>query len=135
MRNRAPCNCARFGGGAGRDGLELRQFHNCTTLQINGNAACTGGVLRVKQLEVRQRLLQLLPRDAEAHGRKVDFEVLTGEDVASVLLQAAGRHCVDVICLGTYGTSGLKKALMGSVTREVMARTDRPVMVVHPPEG
>ena len=83
----------------------------------------------------RQRLHQLLPRDADAQGRKVQVEVLAGQDVATVLLKAAERFSVDVICLGTHGRSGLKKTVMGSVSKEVMSRADRPVLVVRPPEG
>jgi nucleotide-binding universal stress UspA family protein len=62
-------------------------------------------------------------------------EVLSGQDVATALLKAAERLCVDVLCVGTHGRGGLKKTLMGSVAKEVMARADRPVLVVRPPEG
>jgi nucleotide-binding universal stress UspA family protein len=85
--------------------------------------------------EVRQRLHQLVPRDGDANGRKVQVEVLEGKDVAETLLRAAERFSVDVICVGTHGRTGLKTALMGSVTKAVMARADRPVLVVRPPEG
>jgi nucleotide-binding universal stress UspA family protein len=85
--------------------------------------------------ELRQRLHQLVPRDGDAQGRKVQVEVLAGQDVASVLLQAAQRLDADVICLGTHGRSGPKSPVMGSVAREVTARADRPVLVVRPMEG
>jgi nucleotide-binding universal stress UspA family protein len=85
--------------------------------------------------ELRKRLHQLLPRDADGHGRKVQVEVLTGQDVATTLLKAAERFSVDVLCLGTHGRGGLKQTLMGSVTKEVMSRADRPVLVVRPPEA
>lgn len=88
-----------------------------------------------QERDLRQRLHQLLPRDADSQGRKVQVEVLSGQDVATALLKAAERLVVDVICLGTHGHSGLKKAVMGSVTREVTSRADRPVLVVRPPEG
>ncbi|QRK10409.1 universal stress protein [Archangium violaceum] len=83
----------------------------------------------------RQRLHQLMPRDADAHGRKVQVEVLAGQDVATAILQAAQRFDADVICVGTHGRTGLKTVLMGSVAKAVMSRADRPVMVVRPPEG
>ncbi|OJT19178.1 universal stress protein [Archangium sp. Cb G35] len=89
-----------------------------------------------QERDLRQRLHQLLPRDADAQGRKVLVEVLSGQDVATVLLKAAERLSVDVLCVGTHGRGGLmKKSLMGSVAKEVMARADRPVLVVRPPEG
>ena len=87
-----------------------------------------------REREWRMRLHQLLPRDADGSGRQVQVEVLAGSDVAEVLLKAAERLSVDVLCLGTHGRGGLKKTLMGSVTKEVMSRAGRPVMVVRPPE-
>ncbi|PTL83432.1 universal stress protein [Vitiosangium sp. GDMCC 1.1324] len=85
--------------------------------------------------ELRQRLHQLVPRDADGHGRKVQVEVLTGQDVATAILQAAQRFDADVLCLGTHGRTGLKTSLMGSVAKAVMSRSDRPVLVVRPPES
>ncbi|ATB27399.1 universal stress protein [Melittangium boletus] len=88
-----------------------------------------------QERDLRQELHQLLPRDADAQGREVHVEVLSGEDVATVILKAAERLGVDVLCLGTHGHSGMKKTVMGAVAKEVVARADRPVMVVRPPEG
>jgi len=84
--------------------------------------------------ELEARLRALLPKDAEAQGREVEVQVVAGEDTAKALLQAAERLNVDVLCMGTHGSSALRTALMGSVAREVMQRADRPVMVVRPPE-
>lgn len=84
--------------------------------------------------DLRQRMHQLVPRDGDAAGRKVQVEVLEGQDVAETLLRAAERFDADVICVGTHGRTGLKTALMGSVAKAVMARADRPVLVVRPPE-
>ncbi|WNG51439.1 universal stress protein [Archangium minus] len=85
--------------------------------------------------DLRQRLHQLMPRDADAHGRKVQVEVLAGQDVATAILQAAQRFDADVICVGTHGRTGLKTSLMGSVAKAVMSHADRPVMVVRPFQG
>ncbi|WNG41005.1 universal stress protein [Archangium violaceum] len=85
--------------------------------------------------DLRQRLHQLMPRDADAHGRKVQVEVLAGQDVATAILQAAQRFDADVICVGTHGRTGLKTSLMGSVAKAVMSHADRPVLVVRPFQG
>ncbi|ATB38291.1 Universal stress protein family [Cystobacter fuscus] len=85
--------------------------------------------------ELRSRLRQLLPKDADAQGREVRVMVLSGHDVAPVLLKVAERLSVDVICLGTHGHSGLKKTVMGTVAKEIMAHSDRPMLVVRPPTG
>ena len=84
--------------------------------------------------ELERRLRRLLPKDAEAQGRKVQVEVLSGQDVAATLLKAAERMDVDALCLGTHGHSGFKKLVLGSVAQEVLSRADRPVLLVCPPE-
>ncbi|HSP80919.1 MAG TPA: universal stress protein [Myxococcaceae bacterium] len=84
---------------------------------------------------LEQRLQQLVPAEARSQGRAVEVRVLSGEDVAATLLQAAERLDVDVICLGTHGRSGLTEALMGSVARYVTTHATRPVLVVRPPEA
>jgi nucleotide-binding universal stress UspA family protein len=86
--------------------------------------------------EQEQKLKALLPPAAESQGRKVQVAVLTGSDSAATqIVKAAERLGVDVVCLGTYRRSGLARAVAGSVTRDVMAHTTRPVLVVRPPEG
>jgi nucleotide-binding universal stress UspA family protein len=41
----------------------------------------------------------------------------------------------DLICLGTHGRSGLRKALLGSVSGAVLHATQRPVLLAHAPRG
>ncbi|MFL5353516.1 universal stress protein [Archangium sp.] len=94
-----------------------------------------GAQMTETERDLRQRMHQLVPREADANGRKVQVEVLVGQDVADTLLRAAQRFGADVICLGTHGRTGLRTPPMGSVAKAVMARADRPVMVVRPPEG
>lgn len=86
-----------------------------------------------QQREVAGRLRQLVPAEGESQGRRVEVLVLSGEDVATHLVQAAARLDVDVVCMGTHGRSGLARAVLGSVAEAVMARADRPVLVVRPP--
>ena len=89
-----------------------------------------------QEAELRKQLLAVVPRGAEAGGRRVQVEVLPpGKEVAASLVQAAERVGADAIVMGTLGRSGLKRAVLGSVTQEVLGRTDRPVLVVKPPRG
>jgi nucleotide-binding universal stress UspA family protein len=84
---------------------------------------------------LKQQLEKLVPRAAGQSGRKVQVEVVVGPDVAGAILQAAERHGVDLICMATRGRTGVARAVMGSVAQEVMARGDRPVLMVRTPEG
>jgi nucleotide-binding universal stress UspA family protein len=83
---------------------------------------------------LRKQLEDRVPRAASQGGRKVELEVASGTEVASVIAQAAERHGVDLICMGTHGRTGMMRAVMGSVAQAVMTRSDRPVVLVRNPE-
>ena len=90
-----------------------------------------------EEAALREQLLAVVPKAAEAGGKRVRVEVLShgGKDVVMTLVQASERLGVDAIVLGTHGRSGLKRAVLGSVTQELLLRTDRPVLVVRPPQA
>lgn len=98
--------------------------------------AAEGAQVKGHEAELRRQLLAVVPKEAEAGGRSVKVEVLpAGKEVAGSLAQAAERLNVDAIVMGTQGRSGLKRAVLGSVTQALLARTDRPVLVVRPPRA
>ncbi|MBN1205388.1 MAG: universal stress protein [Myxococcaceae bacterium] len=82
---------------------------------------------------LRQQLEQKLPRAAVEGGRKVELSVASGSEVPDIITQAAERHSVDIICMGTHGRTGVRRAVLGSVAQAVMARSDRPVLLVRTP--
>jgi nucleotide-binding universal stress UspA family protein len=86
-----------------------------------------------QQSALRRQLEERVPRAAIQGGRKVELEVVAGNDVAGVIAQAAERHCVDILCIGTHGRTGMMRAVMGSVAQAVMSRSDRPVVMVRNP--
>jgi nucleotide-binding universal stress UspA family protein len=49
------------------------------------------------------------------------------------IVQQAIKHEVDLIIVGSYGRTGLKKLLMGSVTERVIGGSPCPVLVVKHP--
>lgn len=88
---------------------------------------------RAKQREhVRAELERLVPKDCDAQ-RTV--EIVDAPDVAKGLLAAAARHDVDLVCLGTHGHGALVSALLGSVASAVVAKSDRPVLLVPRQRG
>ena len=95
-----------------------------------------GGRAAEQEAELRQRLMAVVPKAAEASGRRVQVEVLAGgKDVVTTLVQAAERFGVDAIVMGTQGRSGLKRAVLGSVAQALLTHTDRPVLRVRPPQA
>ncbi|MFP2962797.1 universal stress protein [Myxococcus sp. 1LA] len=82
--------------------------------------------------QMREQLSTLVPKGAK--DRHVRLEVIPGgKDVVATLAQTAERLGVSAIVMGTHGRSGLKRAVLGSVTQSLLLRTDRPVLVVRPP--
>jgi nucleotide-binding universal stress UspA family protein len=49
------------------------------------------------------------------------------------IVQQAIKHEVDLIVVGSYGRTGLKKLLMGSVTERVIGESPCPILVVKQP--
>lgn len=95
-----------------------------------------GGLSAGQEAELRQQLMAVVPKSAEASGRRVQVEVIiAGKDVVTPLAQAAERFGVDAIVMGTHGRSGLKRAVLGSVAQALLTHTDRPVLMVRPPQA
>jgi nucleotide-binding universal stress UspA family protein len=86
------------------------------------------------EAELRHTLEALIPGEAAARGVTVRTELLSGVRAASALCQAAERHGVDIFCVSSHGRTGVRRAVLGSVAQEVVARSHRPVLVVKHPE-
>jgi nucleotide-binding universal stress UspA family protein len=69
---------------------------------------------------------------ARAHGRGIaaTAELLIG-DAPQQILRVARNLDADVIVVGSRGLGSIKSIVLGSTSREVLAKADRPVMVVH----
>ncbi len=79
------------------------------------------------------QLRVLVPVDAEKMGISTHVTVVDGGKAAQAILQAAERLSVDSIVLGSHGHGGTYRALLGSVSKEVVQRAHRPVLVVPSP--
>lgn len=77
-------------------------------------------------------LARRVPRDVASRGVEVRCHVVHG-GVTAEILAAATRVGADLVCLGSHGRTGITAALLGSVARDVMARSSRPVLVVGAP--
>jgi nucleotide-binding universal stress UspA family protein len=61
---------------------------------------------------------------------KVDHVHVFNSDITAGILEAAEKSGADVILMNSHKRSGLKALLMGSETREVMADSRLPVLVL-----
>lgn len=89
----------------------------------------------------RKHLLERVPDDMAAHGITTQAHILESDetsmrkshDPARAICQAAERLGVDLVCIGTHGRTGAAKALLGSVAREVLSQSRRPVLLTRAP--
>jgi nucleotide-binding universal stress UspA family protein len=83
-------------------------------------------------IDVRTRLVRMRPADPRV---KIDYRVLDG-DPADRVLGFAKSEGADLIVMGTHGTTGLLRLLMGSVAENVLRKAECPVLTVKgPPQG
>ena len=83
------------------------------------------------QLEARQQLERLIPKDFGGAAATTRIHVLDGDKASNAICQAAERLGAELICLGTHGRTGLARALLGSVARSVLEQTQRPVLLAR----
>jgi nucleotide-binding universal stress UspA family protein len=82
---------------------------------------------------VHSALRALLPRDAQS--RTTRLYALVSNEPAAAICQAAARLGADAVCVGRRGRSNLAETLLGSVSREVVAKAHCPVLLVHAPRA
>lgn len=89
---------------------------------------------RESEDQARHRAEEGVQRAAKA-GLKAKVEVRARDtSVAASILAAADDLSADAILMGTRGLTGIKSALLGSVSHGVLQHADRPVIVVPSPE-
>ena len=83
--------------------------------------------------DLRQQLGALVPNECGARCEPPVVEVLENSNVARAICEDADRFGADVVCMASHG-SGASHALHGSVTKGVLKRLRRPLLVVQRPE-
>ena len=80
----------------------------------------------------RRRLWEEMHRQVRVPDSLLEQQfVLSEEDPAIAILDAAIRFECDLIVMGTHGRQGLKRWLEGSVAEEVIRRAPCPVLVIR----
>jgi nucleotide-binding universal stress UspA family protein len=68
---------------------------------------------------------------AEVHGQVIAKSFVRAGSPTSEILEAAESIPADMIVMSTHGRTGLKHALLGSVTEQVVRRAPCPVLIVR----
>jgi nucleotide-binding universal stress UspA family protein len=86
-----------------------------------------------KDLEQHQPALERIVRHLQHHGISASFEETLRGDLAisDILLSRAADLAADVIVTGGYHYSQLREALIGGVSRELLAHMTVPVLMSH----
>ena len=71
---------------------------------------------------------------AAAAGVDADYEILDGTPTEAILA-VAETHDADLIVVGSRGLGKMQSAILGSVSRTLVTRSRRPVLVVKTPSG
>jgi nucleotide-binding universal stress UspA family protein len=81
--------------------------------------------------EVHHALKAIVP--ADCRDRTTRIYALESNEPGVAIRQAALRLDADAICVGRRGRSNLSQVLLGSVSEDVLARAERPVLLAQAP--
>lgn len=63
---------------------------------------------------------------------KIDVALYKNQDITVSIIQAAGEQKADLIIMGTYGATGLRRTLFGSKAAAVINQSHIPVLTIPP---
>lgn len=125
--------------------IEYRNILIATDGSVHGNAAVSEAITVAKRCGSNLIALSAMRNEAERKdamnlsNKAVDLakkEGVSAEAVtplgrsADVIVETAGGRAVDLIVMGAYGKTGIKKLLMGSSTEKVIGAAGCAVLVV-----
>lgn len=76
-------------------------------------------------------VLDAVAEQARTRGVPVETVFVQERPAADAILATADARDVDLIIMASHGRQGLGRLLLGSQTRSVVARSERPVLVVR----
>jgi nucleotide-binding universal stress UspA family protein len=94
---------------------------------------CIGAPTEADTLHLRQEVAPARAA-AEAAGASLEVALAEGDPARSILIEA-DRLSADLLVMGTHGTSGFKRFILGSVTEKVLRQAASPVLTVPPSVG
>jgi nucleotide-binding universal stress UspA family protein len=110
--------------------IGLAETYKAKIIALHAVSPLTSAVEAAAMDECRDRLRACFASAMKA-GIAVDVEVALGLPVHRILDRAASV-AADVIVMGTHGTSGFERLLLGSVTEKVLRKATCPVLTVPP---
>ena len=104
-------------------------------------ARATGGtitLLRVVKADdatrpaVASDELRRIATELTTAGPPVKTEVCGSDEIAYTILQQIQQDATDLVIMRTHGRAGIERAVLGSVTQQVLADSNIPIMLLRP---
>lgn len=84
-----------------------------------------------KRNEKRAKLyLSRKIREIRKNGIKTAYQVMIG-DISESIIHYAKKNHFDLVIMTTHGKGGLKRAILGSITDEVIRKSGNPVLTIR----
>jgi nucleotide-binding universal stress UspA family protein len=121
---------------AGYYKARIAAVHVMSPVHAAAPAVAVPGAAPVEEVELAQRRMMVAERLAPAAAVGVAVDVFVdigqvGRPADRILERAAGLRA-DLIVMGTHGTSGFERLVLGSVTEKVLRKSTCPVLTVPP---
>jgi nucleotide-binding universal stress UspA family protein len=131
MEDVSPTQSANLQGFVGDERWEeLRQSHEQEIRQVLIGKKREGSMIR----EALGAMFTATQKDLPEKNLRSDEIVVTQGDTVDCILQEAEARHVDMIVMGYHPRGRLEEAIVGSVSRSVLRRTNVPVLLVRLPE-
>jgi nucleotide-binding universal stress UspA family protein len=101
------------------------------TIGMSALDPATAKIIEPEDLEELRARVTAACRSAVDAGVKLSIIIVGGAPAPTILEQAASSD-VDLIVMGTHGTSGFQHLILGSVTEKVLRKAACPVLTVPP---
>ena len=95
--------------------------------------AGSGGLAADVRADLEQMLRTLVPPEAEGERVQTEIVVQAGADAAEAIGQVTRRVGADLVVMASHGRTGLRRALLGSVTESMVRGASVPVVIVPVP--
>jgi nucleotide-binding universal stress UspA family protein len=121
-----------------RYGVRVAEHFRATLLAVNVIDPLLVAAAQARRLEVvpdvQRELSAFVASSVPALDDKVGAvkTVVAVGDAPDELVRIADEANADLIVLGTHGVTGYQRLVLGSVTAQVLRRTDRPVLAIPP---
>lgn len=116
------------------DGSELSEkaINTAASLAKNLGTSVKGiTVVKAKGSELAAKNLAVISQACEAQGVPCQVEEVTGPTIVDAILNAAKDVDARFIVMASRGLGTLGSLFIGSTTQQVLAKADRPVLVIR----